>query len=420
MLPSSKTYLLKSELSDSNAAWILMGCFGGGFVGIQLVSNVIHRFMPSHVVDCDHDHKETPHSTKHTSRRLSHAEPHSHRQSGRTPDVEQWVSTESTPLIASQNGECSKVPGVIPKGRLQLGIDGVRSVTPSDITRKSSIIDVSSRVMSFIKDQKANCDEGGPCYGYSEPCGQECFKHPGIRTPASRTPNLTRQSTFQRLSRHFAANPHKPLVSTPISPDLEDVSTTAVASSRSNTHEYDTIHSGSEVDSTSQSEDLEAQHHHHVPQNAFMSIGIQTSIAIAIHKLPEGFITYATNHANPTLGFSVFMALFFHNVTEGYALALPVYLSLNSRWKAMGVALVLGGLTQPAGAGVAALWFKFEGYKPGTTMYGCMFGVTAGVMASVALQLFAEGLAKVHNRALCIVFAFLGMAIMGVSNALTS
>lgn len=166
-----------------------------------------------------------------------------------------------------------------------------------------------------------------------------------------------------------------------------------------------------------------ADHHHHVPQNAFLSIGLQTSIAIALHKLPEGFITYATNHANPKLGFSVFLALFIHNITEGFAMALPLYLAINSRPKAMMWSFLLGGCSQPLGAGVAALWFKIAGsgnLAPGEGIYGGMFAVTAGIMASVALQLFSESLDLTHNRGLCMIFAFVGMAILGVSSALTA
>ena len=164
-------------------------------------------------------------------------------------------------------------------------------------------------------------------------------------------------------------------------------------------------------------------HHHHVPTNAFLAIGLQTSIAIALHKLPEGFITYATNHASPKLGFTVFMALFIHNITEGFAMALPLYLALNSRWKAMVCSSLLGGVSQPLGAAVAALWFKIAGRgnaAPGDHVYGCMFAITAGIMASVALQLFSESLSLTHNRNLCTTFAFIGMGILGLSFALTA
>jgi ZIP family zinc transporter len=154
-----------------------------------------------------------------------------------------------------------------------------------------------------------------------------------------------------------------------------------------------------------------------------LSIGLQTSLAIALHKLPEGFITYATNHANPRLGTTIFVSLFIHNITEGFALALPLYLALHSRVQAILWSSLLGGVSQPLGAGIAALWFLVAGKNgmvPGEGVYGGLFAVTAGIMASVALQLFEESMDLTHNRGLCMVFAFIGMGILGVSSALTA
>jgi ZIP family zinc transporter len=139
--------------------------------------------------------------------------------------------------------------------------------------------------------------------------------------------------------------------------------------------------------------------------------------------MPEGFITYATNHANPSLGFAVFMALFIHNITEGFAMALPLYLALGSRFQAMSWSSLLGGLSQPMGAGIAAIWFKLASradHDPGFSVYGCMFAATAGIMTSVALSLFVESLSMNHNSRLCIAFALIGMSILGISNALTA
>ena len=166
-----------------------------------------------------------------------------------------------------------------------------------------------------------------------------------------------------------------------------------------------------------------SSHHHHVPSNAFLALGLQTSIAIALHKLPEGFITYATNHANPKLGFAVFMALFIHNITEGFALALPLYLAVNSRLQAMFWATVLGGASQPLGAAIAVGWLraaKSHDMLPSESVYGAMFAVTSGIMTSVALQLFSESTGLTHSRGWCIAFVFVGMGILGASNALTA
>jgi ZIP family zinc transporter len=49
-----------------------------------------------------------------------------------------------------------------------------------------------------------------------------------------------------------------------------------------------------------------------------------------------------------------------------------------------------------------------------------MFAVTAGIMASVALALFVESLSANHNTQLCIASALVGMAILGMSTALTA
>jgi zinc transporter, ZIP family len=49
-----------------------------------------------------------------------------------------------------------------------------------------------------------------------------------------------------------------------------------------------------------------------------------------------------------------------------------------------------------------------------------MFALTSGVMTSVALSLFSESLMLSHNKGTCIIFAFLGMGILGFSFALTA
>ena len=105
-------------------------------------------------------------------------------------------------------------------------------------------------------------------------------------------------------------------------------------------------------------------------------------------------------------------------------MALPLYLAINSRGKAIIWSALLGGVSQPLGAGVAALWFKLagstSGNEPGEAVYGGMFAVVAGIMASVALQLFSESLDLTHNRNLCMAFAFVGMGVLGISAALTA
>ena len=403
MLPSSRKYLTRDGFVKTSASWILLACFMGGFIGIQIVSRFLHEYIPSQVVDCDHNHEEPPHSHRqsgsqshagHSSRHhSSHAKKSSHATNGKAVE-RNGQATEGTPLLSP--GHQFESPAIAQTTRAR-GL----SQFPN---RRPSMVQVQQKVVSFMKDTKNDCDEGGPCFGYSEPCGRGCLKSMFVKMPNSRRPTFGRSKTLD------------PTISAVVEEQCIESGTASDRSSRP--------HSPSlSDDSSSRASDLEAQHHHHVPENPFMSIGLQTSIAIALHKLPEGFLTFATNHANPSLGFSVFMALFVHNISEGFSLALPLYLALGSRFKAMAWSSLLGGLSQPLGAALAATWFKLAGrseHKPGHAVYGCMFAVTAGIMTSVALSLFTESLSLNHNKNLCVGFAFVGMVLMGMSNALTA
>lgn len=428
-------YLAKDEWEQHTAGFLMMGCFVGGFFGIQLVSRVLHQYMPSHVVDCDHTHKrplDQEHAAHHGSLNGSMREVSS-RSAAADPRGKLDLS-ESTPLLRSEvprnghvhteilDGDSAPAGETVTHFRRAPARSSTHPKLPPSMTR------ARSRVMSFFRDTKANCDEEGPCYGYSDPCGQECLKHLGTRSPILRRASMRAALTSAedcRGGREGCNTDTRPRLST-----LQAHAHHAHAHTHAHAHAHAHAHTHARSpDSDSDSfcppahEDGESQHHHHVPANAFLSISLQTVIAIALHKFPEGFITYATNHANPSLGFDVFMALFVHNIAEGFAMALPLYMALGSRARAVGWSSLLGGLSQPLGAAVAVAWFRIadrSNFAVNNSAYACLFAVTAGIMVSVALQLFVESLSLSHNRDLSIFFAFLGMTLLGVSSAFVS
>lgn len=361
-------------------------------------------------------------------------------------------ATESTPLLLGGVEHVTHhVHAELPQGGAEDSYPK-DAQTNSQQNRRPSMLQVQKRVLSFVKDTKANCDEFGPCFGYSDPCGGGCFKHITGRPPLnanSVSAPPSRKATFATLNQQqppaisdvvsedddeeeAEADPPSSLVSPMGGAWLSRMQSRESAHSghgHSHHHQdehdpHDHHHHHSHEDTNSNTDVENQQHHHHVPTNAFLSIGLQTVIAIALHKFPEGFITFATNHASRSLGFSVFMALFVHNIAEGFAMALPLYMALGSRLKAILWSSLLGGLSQPLGAGVAVLWFKLANLESGSiitidnTAYGALFAATAGIMTSVALQLFTESLSLNHDRNLSILFAFLGMILLGFSNSL--
>ena len=452
MLPSAKKSLQEGGYSPKEASWILIVCFIGGVVGIQLISRVLHQYVPSHVVDCEHNHEEE--GPKEDVEAHSHA-PAVVNRSGRSrtnslpghtplgPKTKQPASKSHSHIGTSAGNANGSVAE--PENHYE-----EFSKTTSAPDRRPSLQQrLTSGISKLTSRTKANCDCDGPCYGFSDVCGSECFKNVnanggarGVAKPAgvSSRPSMVKSGTATTLApltentpllQHIDEESAHDSVSTRQASGSVSGDTNASASNptseqtlapeqNSHSHSHSLHKTRSHETTSSHNPD---HHHHHVPQNAFLSIGLQTSIAIALHKLPEGFITYATNHANPKLGVAVFLALFIHNITEGFAMALPLYLALNSRTKAMATSFVLGGLSQPIGAAVAALWFHVAGngdWAPSEGVYGGMFAATAGIMASVALQLFSESLDLTHSRGLCMIGAFMGMGILGVSSALTA
>ena len=450
MLPSAKEYLISGGLSPQRASYLLIGLFLAGVVGIQVLSRAMHHFIPTHIVDCDHTHgDEEPVIGQEEMGEHQHEQDPSSPFDRLPPKLKLTADREDeeTPLLAGENGTSH------PKPRQRSAPESTETdrsaingfVTAPTSQRPSMLPRSLTRTFSKITTSQVACGETGPCKGFSDLCGQDCFK--AVTRRGSGMPNSTpsRQTTFPRTQTYNGSSlRHAP----PVVETNEDANTLSRSHSatdltgaspfqrfRSATHpthhavnqhrdhvKHDGHHRASNVSAHS---DAKAEHHHHVPTNAFLSIGLQTSLAIALHKAPEGFITYATNHANPTLGFAVFMALFVHNITEGFAMALPFYLALQSRTKAIIWSSFLGGVSQPLGAGIAAIWFKVANgtngmSKPSEDVYGCMFAITSGIMASVALQLFSESLGLTHNKTVCIGFAFLGMGILGVSSALTA
>ncbi|KAH3670270.1 hypothetical protein WICMUC_004923 [Wickerhamomyces mucosus] len=163
-------------------------------------------------------------------------------------------------------------------------------------------------------------------------------------------------------------------------------------------------------------------HHHQIttPISKLFSIGLQTCLALTLHKLPEGFITYATSKADPKLGITIFVSLALHNIVEGFTMALPLYLALNSKFKAFLITFFLGGLSQPIGALVAHLILRDEKLdeQQSSYIFGILIAITSGFLTIISLQLFTSSIGFGGSPNVVIIWCLLGMIIILSSGSL--
>ncbi|KAF8475976.1 Zinc/iron permease [Kalaharituber pfeilii] len=394
ILPEASVYLINSGKSAQTAHFMSIVFFMVGVTGLSIISEILHRSLPSSIVHCEHvDGSKHIHGLDEESECESEHSHHHHGHHGHDHGHYHDHNTPNGPDQSSRKASC-------------IGTDGVElvdEVTPllsnKTISRRPSLkVRLSESVTSLVTG-KVTCTGDGTCYGYSDtrPCDRMCLPHiKAVRKPL--TVNETGNSSTELLLEIDGTRENDLERGRPVN---GSASLPIRRRSTASLHSHD--HSG----------------HHHIPKNEYLSIGLQTSLAIALHKIPEGFITFATNHANPTLGFAVFLALFIHNITEGFAMSLPLFLAFKSRFTAILWASLLGGLSQPVGAFVAWLWLKaHKGGPPSEVGYGILFAVTAGIMSNVAVQLFGQAVSIYHNLKVPVIFAFLGMGILGISSAM--
>ena len=65
-------------------------------------------------------------------------------------------------------------------------------------------------------------------------------------------------------------------------------------------------------------------------------IGWFTALALTIHNIPEGMLTYVSAlSSNPTIGLGVACAIGLHNIPEGFAVAFPIMIGTGSKSKGL-------------------------------------------------------------------------------------
>ena len=117
-------------------------------------------------------------------------------------------------------------------------------------------------------------------------------------------------------------------------------------------------------------------------------------IALMIHNLPEGILTFLTSTVDIKLGLKLSLAIMMHNIPEGIAIAVPLFYSTKSKLKAVKACLV-SGLSEPLGALLAYLFlYRFMS----NTLISIILLFVAGIMISISINDIFEEAKKYSSK----------------------
>lgn len=141
-------------------------------------------------------------------------------------------------------------------------------------------------------------------------------------------------------------------------------------------------------------------------------MGLMTALAISIHNFPEGLLTFVGYIADPAVGASLAIAIGIHNIPEGLCVAIPVYYSTGSRWKAFGWAMV-SGFSEIMGG---ALGWLVLANVVGDDIYGALFGIVGGMMVMIVIsELIPTAIRYDPEDEVTTKSVIFGMVVMAVS-----
>ena len=144
--------------------------------------------------------------------------------------------------------------------------------------------------------------------------------------------------------------------------------------------------------------------------NNLFKVGILSMIVIIIHNIPEGIVTFIVSEKNIILGISICIAIALHNIPEGISIAIPIYYSTKSRFKAI-LYTMISALSELMGA---IITYLFLGKYINDTILGLILSFTAGIMLSISLERLYPT-ANNYNRLLSKIYFVIGFIFMLVS-----
>lgn len=149
-------------------------------------------------------------------------------------------------------------------------------------------------------------------------------------------------------------------------------------------------------------------------QDNLYKVGIISMIAIILHNVPEGIITFLTSTNNLKLGIMLSIAIAMHNVPEGISISVPIYYSTKNKKKAF-LSTFISAISEPLGALIAFIFLKDI---VNDLILGILLSFTVGIMTNISLYELLPEIKKYNDKLRAFIFFTLGFLVMIISKIL--
>lgn len=142
--------------------------------------------------------------------------------------------------------------------------------------------------------------------------------------------------------------------------------------------------------------------------NKLYKIGIINMLALMIHNIPEGILTFSTTTTNISLGLTLALSIMFHNIPEGLSISIPIYYSTNSRKKAV-LYTAISGFSEVLGAILTYLFlFKYIN----NYFIGIVLSLTTGIMIYISIFELLKNSFEYKKKRISCLFFLIGFIFM--------
>ena len=148
--------------------------------------------------------------------------------------------------------------------------------------------------------------------------------------------------------------------------------------------------------------------------NSLEKLGIISLIAIILHNIPEGIITFMVSGVNISLGIKLAIAIGMHNIPEGISIAVPLYYGTNNKLKTF-IVVLIAGLSEVFGALICFIFLK---NYINNFIIGITFAFISGMMLNTSLKELLPESITYKNKIVPILGFIIGTIMILISHFL--